>query len=109
MSFKVKNGTPTHGPSLCESCDRAHIARGYRENELMVVCRATYEPQRTVLFPVRDCSSYAKKNEQTLYEMEKIAWTLAERGPKRAAGFVAPGDLKEGEPTFELVWKDDED
>jgi hypothetical protein len=38
MSFNVKNGTPMHGPSLCETCDRAHIFRGYRENELIVVC-----------------------------------------------------------------------
>jgi hypothetical protein len=108
MSFKVKNGTPTHGPSLCETCDRAHIARGYRENELLVVCQATYEPQRTVPFPVRECSSYATKNVPTLYEMGKIAWTLCERGPKRAAGFVAPGGSKD-EATFELVLKDDED
>jgi hypothetical protein len=109
MSFNVKNGTPMHGPSLCETCDRAHIFRGYRENELIVVCGATYDPQRTVPFPVRECSSYAEKNVPTLYEMQKIAWRLAERGPKRAAGFVSLGEAKEGEPSFELVLNEDED
>jgi hypothetical protein len=39
MSFNVKNGTPMHGPSLCETCERAHIVRGYRESELLVVSR----------------------------------------------------------------------
>jgi hypothetical protein len=109
MSFKVKNGTPVHGPSLCETCERAHITKGYRASELVVVCRATYEPQRCVTFPVRECSSYASKNTFTFYEMEKIAWTLAERGPKRAAGFVAPGGSTEGEREFEFVLKEDEE
>ncbi len=91
MSVNVKNGTPMHGPSLCETCERAHIMKGYRESELVVICRATYEPQRSVTFPLRECSGYVKKNVQTLYDMEKIAWTLVPRGPIRATGFVAPG------------------
>jgi hypothetical protein len=109
MSFNVKNGTPMHGPSLCETCDRAHIVRGYRESELLVVCRATYEPERLVPFPVRECSSYVNKNAFTLYDMEKIAWTIAPRGPKRAAGFVMPGGLTEDEREFEIVLKEDEE
>jgi hypothetical protein len=108
MGVNVKNGTPVHGPSLCETCDRAHIMKGYRESELVVVCRATYEPQRCVTFPVRECSSYVSKNAFTLYEMEKIAWTLAERGPKRAAGFVSPSASADDEREIELVLEDDE-
>ena len=108
MGVNVKNGTPMHGPSLCETCDRAHIVKGYRESEILVVCRATYEPQRCVTFPVRECSGYVNKNGQTLDEMERIAWTLAERGPKRAAGFVAPGTTNDGEREIELVLENDE-
>jgi hypothetical protein len=108
MSVNVKNGTPMHGPSLCETCESAHIVKGYRESELLVVCRATYEPQRCVTFPVSECSSYVNKNRQTLYEMGKIAWTVAPRGPKRAAGFVAPGASIEDECEIELVLNDDE-
>ena len=30
MSVYVKNGTPLHGASLCDTCVNAHIERGYR-------------------------------------------------------------------------------
>ena len=85
MSFNVKNGTPMHGPSLCETCTRAHIVKGYRESEILMLCRATWEPQRILPFAVRECSSYVAKNASTLDDMEKIAWTIAPRGSKRAA------------------------
>jgi hypothetical protein len=109
MSFKVKNGTPVHGPSLCETCDRAHIVRGCRESELLVVCRATYEPERLVPFPVRECSSYVNKNAFTLFDMEKIAWTIAPRGPKRAAGFFTPDGSTDDQREFEIVLKEGEE
>jgi len=32
MSVNVKNGTPMHGPSLCETCTRAHVAKGFRQS-----------------------------------------------------------------------------
>ena len=108
MNVNVKNGTPMHGPSLCETCDRAHIVKGYRQNEMVVVCRATYEPQIRITFPVRDCSSYVEKGRQALHEMEEIAWTLTTRGPKRAAGFVAPGTPTDGDREIELVLNDEE-
>ena len=38
MSVPVNNGTPMHGPSLCESCMNAHILRGFSESEEEVVC-----------------------------------------------------------------------
>lgn len=69
MSFNVKNGTPMHGPSLCETCTRAHIVKGYRESEILMLCRAMWEPQRIVTFAVRECSSYVEKNASTLDEM----------------------------------------
>ena len=39
--------------------------------------------------------------------MEEIAWTLTPRGPKRPAGFVAPGEVKEGDRENELVLDDE--
>lgn len=39
--------------------------------------------------------------------MEDIAWTLTPRGPKRQAGFVAPGEVKEGDRENELVLDDE--
>jgi hypothetical protein len=106
MSVHIKKGTPMHGPSLCETCTRARIVQGYRESETFVVCHATY-PKVRVTFAVRECSSYVNKMHNTLNEMERIAWTLAPRGSKRQAGFVAPGDRKEADRKIELVLDDE--
>jgi hypothetical protein len=104
MSVNIKNGTPTHGPSLCDTCFRSLVVQGYRESEKVVICQATW-PERQVFFPVRECSTYEDKGRQTL--REEIAWTLTPRGPKRQAGFVAPGEVKEGDREIELVLDDE--
>ena len=50
------------------------------------------------------CSSdLTEKTRQTLYAMEKIAWTLAPRGPTRRAGFLAPEQVAEDEQETELI------
>jgi hypothetical protein len=67
-----------------------------------VICRATW-PEKEVLFPVRECSTYEDKGRQTLRQMEDITWTLVPRGPKRQAGFIAPRDTNESERDNELV------
>jgi hypothetical protein len=90
MSIHIKNGTPLDGPPLCDSCAEAHIERGYKQNELLVLCGATY-PMHRVRFPVRDCTGYRSKTRESLYEMRKVAWNLTSRGAKRA-GFVAPAE-----------------
>ena len=107
MSVNVKNGTPFNGASLCDTCTNAHVVKGYRASDEVVACRATYPPYR-VSFSVHECSSYVSKVVNTLYQMERIAWTLAPRGSKRQAGFVAPGEVNEGEPAIELVLNDEE-
>jgi len=106
MSVNIKNGTPTHGPSLCDTCFRSHIFKGYRHSEQVVVCQATY-PEMRVHFPVRECSSYSEQGRQTLRQMEDIAWTLVPRGPKRHAGFIAPGEAQQGDREIELVLNDE--
>jgi hypothetical protein len=108
MSVNVKNGTPMHGPSLCETCTRAHVAKGFRQSQVLVICGYT-SPEHRVTFSVAECSSYVDKNRQTLYEMGKIAWTVAPRGPKRAAGFVAGGASTEDECEIELVLDEQDD
>ena len=104
----MKNGTPLYGDSLCESCTKAHIERGFRESEERVFCEATYYTHR-VLFPVRECSGYVEKKRQTLDQMEEIAWVLTPRGSKRRAGFVPAEELrqKDGEG-IELILSDEE-
>jgi hypothetical protein len=101
VNMTVKNGTPLHGLSLCETCSNGHVARGYRETEVLVVCRAT-SPEYRVAFPVRECSSYIDKNRQTLYEMGKIAWVLSPRGSKHA-GFVPVTEDSDPGDEIELI------
>ena len=107
MSVNVKNGTPIDGPSLCETCANAHIQRGHRLSEEIVLCTAN-SLDRRVLFSVRECSSYRDKNRQSLYEMNKMAWILAPRGPKRAAGFVHANELTDENREIELTLDEDE-
>ncbi len=99
MSVKVKGGTPVQGPSLCESCTQAHIVRGFRESELLVVCQATY-PERQVTFAVRECSRYVSMTSHTLVEMQKIAWPLT---PRKAGFVAASGDENKNAGEIELV------
>lgn len=102
MAIKVKNGTPIFGPSLCETCTRAHIARGYKVSEKVVICRGT-DPSRAITFPVRDCTDYIDRTRQNLWEMEKIAWVLSPRGGKRLAGFTPPGTPQHDDDEIEIV------
>jgi hypothetical protein len=94
MGVYVKNGTPLHGPSLCVSCIYGMVVNGYRESQEIVVCQAN-RPALRMTFPVRKCSEYVDRTRENLYEMRKIAWTIAERGPKRAAGFVRPPSVSD--------------
>jgi len=107
MSVYIKKGTPTHGPSLCETCTRAQIVQGYRESESFVLCKATYAEPIRITFAVRECSCYINKISNTLEEMERIAWTLAPCGLKRQAGFASPSDTQENERDVELVLDDE--
>lgn len=107
MAVHVKDGTPFSGVSLCDTCTRAHVARGYSVSDKIVVCRAV-EPAHRVRFSVRDCSDYIDRTRQNLWEMERIAWVIAPRGPKRKAGFRPPPDT-ETEQQVELILEHDED
>jgi hypothetical protein len=107
MSVHVKDGTAVSGPSLCDSCSHSHVAKGYRQSEMLVVCRVT-SPEYRVDFPVRECSSYIDRTRQSLYELEKIAWIVAPRGPKRRAGFVSPEGRRKTEEEIELILTPDE-
>jgi len=105
MSVNVKDGTPLYGPSLCETCSNAHIAKGYRLGEEVAVCTAT-SPDRRMRFRISECSSYVDKNRQSLYEMQQMAWILAPRGPKRQAGFVHSSELHNEDGEIELTLED---
>jgi hypothetical protein len=102
MSVHIKNGTPLHGESKCQTCSKAHIQRGFSESEEVVVCQATY-PEHRVHFRVRECTSYNELERQTLKQMEDIAWVVQPRGSKRRAGFLPGSELLDVEDEIELI------
>ena len=102
MGVNVKNGTPLNGPSLCESCTYAHIVKGYGESETVVLCmRIT--PDLRVEFCVRECTNYADKTRESLYEMRRIAWSISNDGHKDAVGFTSTSAETESAESLEIV------
>jgi len=71
MGIYVKNGTPVNTESLCESCSRAFIARGYGETELVAICQALW-PERRMHFPRRTCTAYIEKNKPTFKNETRV-------------------------------------
>jgi hypothetical protein len=96
MQVNIRDAAPLAGRSLCETCLHAHIERGYRESEELVVCQLTY-PEHRVSFRVRQCSGHTEANRQTLKQMERIAWVLDAKGSARKLGFM-PADERPENP-----------
>lgn len=72
----VKGGTPVGSAALCRTCSNAHILSGYRESEMVVICRATY-PEIAVPFVVRECTGYNDKNRPDWEQMKKLAINIS--------------------------------
>jgi hypothetical protein len=91
MQFEeqVEKGKLKEGSSLCESCSHAQIVQGYAESQRRVWC--TYgrwdhpEPMR---FAVKDCSEYLGREQTTLRQMEKMAWSLPSKNSVSTPGFL---------------------
>jgi hypothetical protein len=106
MSVQVKNGTPLHGPSLCETCSHGLILKGYRLSEELAMCRAI-EPVLPLPFPVRECTNYLDKTRENLYDMRQAAWTISPERGKKTAGFMRAGSTDAGED-IQLVLDEEE-
>jgi hypothetical protein len=98
--ISMKGATPVGSAPLCRTCSNAHIVSGYRESEMMVVCRATY-PDFRVPFIVRECSGYNDKAKPDWKEMKKLAIHVAP--PIRSSKKIGFGE------TTVCVDADDED
>jgi len=78
--------------SLCNSCIWAHIQRGFRESEEVVLCN--YGPNmRQVPFAVAECTDYNDKRIPSRKDMEDIAWILRSKDAGKTAGFVSAREL----------------
>jgi hypothetical protein len=102
--FKIINGTPKSGKSLCYSCQNAAVIKG-QNFEQRIVCRGdwgkflnVWGEADAVKFPVAECSLYRDKNSASLEEMERIAWVVMVR-KRGQTGFASgqqtdPDDLE---------------
>jgi len=105
MNVHVKNGAPLHREPLCETCVFAHLMRGFRESEMLVICTA-HEPAYRVPFSIRECTVYRDKTRPSRWELEKIALNVTPRDPKRPAGFVPPAESASRKREVELILED---
>lgn len=88
VTIRVKGGTPSGNDSLCQTCTRGHIIKGFGETEEEVFCRFFYV-EREMRFPVRECTFYEDKRLASLTAMEEIAWFLTSRKAGRTVGFIS--------------------
>ena len=87
-TFKVMGGTPSGTQSLCQTCSRGHIIKGFRASEQEVFCRQFYI-EREIHFAVSECTFYEDRRLASKSEMEEIAWFLTTRKAGRTVGFVS--------------------
>ena len=92
LQLKVQNGTPIGSESLCRSCRHAHVIRGARDKEEIILCRSGRYGDRSqkIEFNVNFCTEYSDRNHPMLWEMEKIAWTLNTNKRNGPVGFTPP-------------------
>ncbi|GAC1623773.1 MAG: hypothetical protein NVS9B13_17800 [Candidatus Acidiferrum sp.] len=94
VTIKVKGGTPQSSDSLCQTCSRGHIIKGFRITEEQTFCRYFYI-EREICFPVSACTFYEDRRLASKSEMEEIAWFLTTRKPGRTVGFVSASQFRE--------------
>jgi hypothetical protein len=94
VSIKVKGGTPSGYETLCRTCSRAHIIKGFLASEEQIFCQVFYI-EREIRFPVSECTRYEDKRLASKGEMEDIAWFLTTRKAGRSVGFVSAVKFQE--------------
>jgi hypothetical protein len=102
MAFKIMNGTPQSGKSLCESCANCRTVKGQNCEEVRTCSRLMFgftlawipgddfsNPiNGRIPYKVSECSCYQDVNRASLEDMRKIAWDVEPR-KRGAAGFGA--------------------
>lgn len=81
-------------PSLCESCQWAHISKG-TSSDAIVACRAlSYSNPAQITFKIFECTSYSERGKgMSRNDMEQMAWIL-DTGPVKPIGFAGGGEVK---------------
>jgi hypothetical protein len=101
----VKGGTPVGSESLCRTCSYALIMTGFRESEMVSVCRCVH-PNIVLPFRIYECTGYHDKNKPSYMEMQKLAIHVSP-GNSKPLGFKAGTGF--GETTVRVAIEEDED
>lgn len=94
VKIRVLGGTPEGSDSLCKTCTRGHVIKGFRATEEVVFCRFFYI-EREIHFPVRECTFYEDRRIASKETMEEIAWSLRTFSPARNVGFVSSAQIRQ--------------
>jgi hypothetical protein len=94
VKIRVLGGTPEASDTLCKTCTRGHVIKGFRLTEQVVYCR-TFYIEREILFPVRECTFYEDRRVASKEDMEEIAWRLRTMSPTRHVGFVSAAQFRQ--------------
>ena len=86
--ISMKGGTPNTWSSLCNTCSWAHIAAGFRESELVVIC-TNVNPNFCVPFKIKECTSYLDRNRPDYVTMTKLAIHVEPSSSLKPVGFRA--------------------
>ena len=94
VKIRVLGGTAEGSDSLCKTCTRGHVIKGFRLAEEVVYCR-TFYIEREIRFPVRECTFYEDRRVASKEDMEEIAWRLRTLNPTRQIGFVSAAQFRQ--------------
>ena len=94
VKIRVLGGTPEGSDSLCRTCTRGHVIKGFRVTEELTFCRFFYL-EREILFPVRECTFYEDRRIASKEDMEEIAWRLPTLNPSRQVGFISAAQFRQ--------------
>jgi hypothetical protein len=91
MLVKVYRGTRIQeAENLCHTCRHAHIIRGTRDDDEIIMCGAAVMRTTRITFKVTECTEYLDHREPSYHELYEQAWILRRATRRRPAGFVRP-------------------
>jgi len=97
MKRHIRDGTPQYSKSsLCMSCEHCSKIIGESESERHFFCReftGIYGGPLEITCNVKECSEYVEKGKPDLYQMQKMALILVNKGDK--VGFVTAKKFKQ--------------
>jgi hypothetical protein len=100
VKIRVIGRSPQGSDSLCKTCTRGHVIKGFRATEELVFCRFFYI-EREIYFPVRECIFYEDRRLASKEEMEEIAWRLTTIKPTRHVGFASAVQFRQKQEAAE--------